>query len=137
MAEVRKKKAGVKKKATVVVKDDKQKGETEEVQNLGLYLRTLPAPKKKFVKFRKRKKSPTSAELLLTDPRYSASKEGPFGLGPLVLPCLQRFNNIDGFMIFYIAAVLSHGKLEEQSCFGERHHGGRHEADTLWEGEDR
>ena len=122
MAEVQGKKAGVKKKATVVVKDDKQKGETEEVQNLGLYLRTLPAPKKKFVKFRKRKKSPTSAELLLTDPRYSASKEGPFGLGPLVLPCLQRFNNIDSFLTIYFLVALIHGKLEEQSCFGEKLH---------------
>ncbi|XP_052049340.1 solute carrier organic anion transporter family member 6C1-like [Apodemus sylvaticus] len=109
MAKVQEKKAGVKKKATVVVKDDKQKGETEEVQNLGLYLRTLPAAKKKFVKFRKRKKSPTSAELLLIDPRYSASKEGPFGLGPLVLPCLQRFNNIDSFLTIYFVAALIHG----------------------------
>ncbi|GAB1285295.1 Solute carrier organic anion transporter family member 6C1 [Apodemus speciosus] len=130
MAEVQKKKVGIKKKATVVAKekDDQKKAEAVGFQNLGIYLRTLPNAKKKFVKLRKRKKSPTSAELLLTDPRYSASKEGPLGLGPLVFPCLQRFNNIDGFMTLYVVAVLIHGskmykkvKLQAQnSSYGTR-----------------
>ncbi|XP_021019098.1 solute carrier organic anion transporter family member 6A1-like [Mus caroli] len=110
MAHVRNKKADDK-KATVVAKEDKNKNETEGVIKLQTYLKTIPIAKKKFARLPKRKKSPTSAELLLIDPRYSASKEGPLGLGPIVLPFLQRFNNIDGFMTLYVAAVLIHGAL--------------------------
>ncbi|XP_038939032.1 solute carrier organic anion transporter family, member 6c1 isoform X6 [Rattus norvegicus] len=88
-------------------KDDKHNQETEGLKKIDTYLRTIPTVTKKFKGRPQKKRSPTSAELLL-DPKYSASKEGPFGLGPLVFPCLQRFNNIDCFMIFFIASVLIH-----------------------------
>eukprot|EP00073_Rattus_norvegicus_P038514 XP_008765619.1 PREDICTED: solute carrier organic anion transporter family member 6A1-like [Rattus norvegicus] len=91
-------------------KDDKHNQETEGLKKIDTYLRTIPTVTKKFKGRPQKKRSPTSAELLL-DPKYSASKEGPFGLGPLVFPCLQRFNNIDCFMIFFIASVLIHGAL--------------------------
>lgn len=35
----------------------------------------------------------------LSDTMQDASLEGPFGLGPLVFPSLQRFNNINYFLI--------------------------------------
>ncbi|XP_021054761.1 solute carrier organic anion transporter family member 6A1-like [Mus pahari] len=105
MAHVRNKTAGDN-TATVVAKDDTNKDETEGVIKLQTSMKTIPMAKKKFTKLPKGKKSPTSA-----DPRYSASKEGPLGLGPIVLPFLQRFNNIDGFMTLYVAAVLTHGAL--------------------------
>ncbi|XP_028642869.1 LOW QUALITY PROTEIN: solute carrier organic anion transporter family member 6A1-like [Grammomys surdaster] len=109
MAQVQKKKAGGKKAALVVEKDEKPKLQTEQVQKIGTYLKTIPAAKKRFTMLPTKKKSPTSAELLLIDSRYSASQEGPFGLGPIVLPFLQRFNNIDYFMILYVAVVLTYG----------------------------
>jgi organic anion transporter 6A len=117
MAHVRNKKSDDK-KAMVVAKEDTNKSESEGVTKLQTYLKTIPIAKKKFAKLPKRKKSPTSAELLLIDPRYSASKEGPLGLGPIVLPFVQRFNNIDGFMTLYVAAVLIHGKFGETGLFG-------------------
>ncbi|XP_028642874.1 LOW QUALITY PROTEIN: solute carrier organic anion transporter family member 6A1-like [Grammomys surdaster] len=110
MAQVQKKKTGRKKAAPVVEKDENSKLESERVQKLGTYLKTIPAAKKKFKGLPKRKRSPTSSELL-SDPKYSASKEGPFGLGPLVFPRLQRFNNIDSFMTVYFVAALIHGVM--------------------------
>ncbi|XP_063122875.1 solute carrier organic anion transporter family, member 6c1 isoform X7 [Rattus norvegicus] len=95
-------------------KDDKHNQETEGLKKIDTYLRTIPTVTKKFKGRPQKKRSPTSAELLL-DPKYSASKEGPFGLGPLVFPCLQRFNNIDCFMIFFIASVLIHELCVEEN----------------------
>ncbi|XP_031224394.1 solute carrier organic anion transporter family member 6A1-like isoform X2 [Mastomys coucha] len=114
MAEVQQNTAEVK-KAKEVAKDDKRTSETEGPQKLHTLMKTIPTAKKKFKKLRKRKKSLTSAELVLVDPRYSASKEGPFGLGPIVFPFLQRFNNIDCFMTLYVVAVIIHELCMEEN----------------------
>ncbi|XP_052049336.1 solute carrier organic anion transporter family member 6C1-like [Apodemus sylvaticus] len=86
--------------AQVVEKDEPQK--TEESRKIGTYLVTLPIAVKKFTE-----KQGTT----ITDPKYSGPTERPLGLGPLVFPCLQRFNNIDSFLILCCFANLSHGMI--------------------------
>ncbi|XP_076770759.1 solute carrier organic anion transporter family member 6C1-like [Arvicanthis niloticus] len=110
MAQLQNKRGGTRMADLVVKKDDKRKREIEGVQKLGMYLKTIPAAKKKLKSLPKRKRSPTSAEML-SDPKYSASKEGPFGFGPLVCSRLQRYNNIDSFMTVYFVTALIHGIL--------------------------
>ena len=55
----------------------------------------------------------------LSDIMPEACLEGPFGLGPLVFPSLQRFNNINFFMVSYCILSLAQGKLEDQDCSGK------------------
>ncbi|XP_021017649.1 solute carrier organic anion transporter family member 6A1 [Mus caroli] len=47
----------------------------------------------------------------LSDTMQEASLEGPFGLGPLVFPSLQRFNNINYFLISFCILSLSQGTI--------------------------
>ncbi|EDL39910.1 mCG20870 [Mus musculus] len=47
----------------------------------------------------------------LSDTMQDASLEGPFGLGPLVFPSLQRFNNINYFLISFCILSLSQGTI--------------------------
>lgn len=65
------------------------------------YLITLPRAVKTFADF------PDES-----DPQYHL-EEGQFGLGPVVFPFLQCFNNINFFMTVYFFGAMIHGKLEE------------------------
>ncbi|XP_011246422.1 solute carrier organic anion transporter family member 6A1-like isoform X2 [Mus musculus] len=88
------------KQAQVVDRDEHQK--TKESKRLGTYLITVPAAKKKFADI---------SDKINPDPIYNDTSEGPFGLGPLVYPCLQRFNTIECFLTLYFMLTLSHGML--------------------------
>lgn len=97
------------------------------------YLKTLPTAVGKFRRLHLEKSPDSSSPPKLPDPQLSTSLEGPFGLGPLVFPAFQRFNNIDFFTFWYFLLVTAHGKLEEQSCSVD---GSSvvDEADIIWEG---
>ena len=60
----------------------------------------------------------------LSDIMHDASLEGPFGWGPLVFPSLQRFNNINFFLLSFCILCLAQGKLEDQDCSGKWNHEG-------------
>ncbi|XP_041911553.1 solute carrier organic anion transporter family member 6A1-like [Arvicola amphibius] len=45
----------------------------------------------------------------LSEAKKGAYLKSSFGLGPLVFPALQRFNNIDTFLAFYCVVVLAQG----------------------------
>jgi hypothetical protein len=111
------------KQAQVVDRDEHQK--TKESKRLGTYLITVPTVKKKFKDISDNTKS---------DPNYCDTSEGPFGFGPLVFSCLQRFNTIEFFLISCFVVILAHGKLEEPGCSAERMYSSRPESVTLWKG---
>ena len=121
MAQDKRKRKDEVKQAQVVEGDEHQ--ESVESMKIETYLITLPTAVKKFVDMPEKKS---------TDPKYSDSSEGPFGLGPFVYPSLQRFNNIKFFLFVCFIATLPHGKLEEPGCSGKRIYCSRHESDTLW-----
>ncbi|XP_021022282.1 solute carrier organic anion transporter family member 6A1-like isoform X2 [Mus caroli] len=100
MAQDKKKQKDAVKQAQVVDRDEHQK--TTEYRKIGAYLITIPAAKKKFADISDKTKP---------DPTDNDSSEGPFGLGPLVYPCLQRFNTIECFLTLYFMLTLSHGML--------------------------
>ncbi|GAB1285297.1 Slco6d1 protein [Apodemus speciosus] len=85
------------KQDTVVESDEHQKN--VESRKIETYLITLPTAVKKLADIPDKKS---------TDPKYSDSSEGPFGLGPLVFPALQRFNNIKFFLFMCCLATLPH-----------------------------
>ncbi|XP_034377779.1 solute carrier organic anion transporter family member 6C1-like [Arvicanthis niloticus] len=86
--------------ALVVNKNEHQS--SEEHMKIETYLVTLPTAMKKFANIPDRKK---------LHPEYKDSSERPFGLGPLIFPCLQRFNNIKTFLFLLFVAVFAHGML--------------------------
>lgn len=55
----------------------------------------------------------------ISDTMPDASLEGPFGVGPLVFPSLQRFNNINFFLFTFCILSLAQGKSEDQDCSGK------------------
>ncbi|XP_028642871.1 solute carrier organic anion transporter family member 6A1-like [Grammomys surdaster] len=97
MARNKKKRKAVK-QAQVAEKDEHQR--PEESRKIETYLVTLPSAVKKFVNISDMKNS---------DPSYNDSSEGPFGLGSVVFPCLQRFNNIEVFLFLCFLAIFVHG----------------------------
>ncbi|XP_008561451.1 PREDICTED: solute carrier organic anion transporter family member 6A1-like, partial [Galeopterus variegatus] len=66
------------------------------------YLTTLPAALIRFRRFQKKKraKSPIFQKGLVAW-ALNDSLEGPRGLGCIVIPCCQRFNNVRCFVLFY------------------------------------
>ncbi|XP_059134728.1 solute carrier organic anion transporter family member 6A1 [Peromyscus eremicus] len=81
----------------------------EKISKITPYLKTIPSAMTKFKNLQVEKKLDSPSPPDLSDPKYSASLEGPFGLGPLVFPSLQRFNNIDFFLFLYFVLVVAHG----------------------------
>ncbi|XP_040608697.1 solute carrier organic anion transporter family member 6A1-like isoform X1 [Mesocricetus auratus] len=75
------------------------------------YLKTLPTAVGKFRRLHLEKSPDSSSPPKLPDPQLSTSLEGPFGLGPLVFPAFQRFNNIDFFTFWYFLLVTAHGAV--------------------------
>lgn len=69
---------------------------------------TFPAAMLKFTSVHRKKQAEIDKSKL------NASLEGPYGMGCLVFPALQRFNNIHFFLALYCTLVLSQGKPEEQ-----------------------
>lgn len=86
---------------------------------LSPFLTTIPTAMIKFSSLRKSKMPVSSDTKKLPDTKQSDFLEGPFGLGSLVFPSLQRFNNINFFLSMYCTVVLAQGKLEEQGRCGE------------------
>ncbi|XP_041911552.1 solute carrier organic anion transporter family member 6A1-like [Arvicola amphibius] len=91
--------------------DGKDKKETKKFNNLILYLTTVPRSLAKFKKLAGEKRLASSRPPKISDPKYIASLEGPFGLGSLVFPAFQRFNNIDFFLFLYCLMTAAHGAL--------------------------
>ncbi|KAL6085138.1 hypothetical protein STEG23_027566, partial [Scotinomys teguina] len=79
----------------------------EKFNKITPYLKTLPSAKTKFKKLQLQKKIESSSPPDLSDP--SASQEEPFGLGSLVFPSFQRFNNIECILFLYSMLVIAHG----------------------------
>lgn len=96
--------------------------ESEYPKKISPFLTTVPTAVTKFGSFRKTNMPPLSLSphgMELSEAKKEAHLKGSFGVGPLVFPALQRFNNIDAFLAFYCVVVLAQGKLEEQGCSGE------------------
>ena len=93
------------KQAQVVDRDEHQK--TKESKRLGTYLITVPAAKKKFADI---------SDKINPDPIYNDTSEGPFGLGPLVYPCLQRFNTIECFLLLPLTMRQGQHKVQSQEA---------------------
>ncbi|XP_028642872.1 solute carrier organic anion transporter family member 6A1-like [Grammomys surdaster] len=100
MAQDEKKTSDKVKEAPVVEGHELRK--TEESRKIETYLVTVPIAVKKFGDIPDKK---------ISDPNYNDSSEGPFGLGPFVFPCLQRFNNVHSFLILYFLTVNTHGMI--------------------------
>ncbi|XP_021045007.1 solute carrier organic anion transporter family member 6A1-like, partial [Mus pahari] len=98
MAQAKRNENGAVKTSQVVDRDEHQK----KPRKVETYLVTLPTAEKKFADTPDMKKS---------DPQYNDSSEGPFGLGPLVFPCLQRFNNVKFFLALLFLAVMAHAMI--------------------------
>ncbi|XP_076405804.1 solute carrier organic anion transporter family member 6A1 isoform X2 [Peromyscus maniculatus bairdii] len=76
---------------------------------LSPFLTTIPTAMIKFSSLRKSKMPVSSDTKKLPDTKQSDFLEGPFGLGSLVFPSLQRFNNINFFLSMYCTVVLAQG----------------------------
>ncbi|XP_051009638.1 solute carrier organic anion transporter family member 6C1-like [Acomys russatus] len=109
MAQAPRKKKAAQKVAPVGEKEDKENQETEEPSKTGTYLVTLPTAMVKFSKSNKKKEKDSKTPQTLSDPKDSDYFEGSFGLGGLVFPSLQRFNNVYCFNIFLSLAIFAHG----------------------------
>ncbi|XP_048187272.1 solute carrier organic anion transporter family member 6A1 [Perognathus longimembris pacificus] len=86
--------------------------EASEVRRKPLYLTMIPAAMMKFSRSQKRKKK-TDSELAEEQPLGAEAKAAPetCGLGCIVLPCLQRLNNIRCFLALYCFLVLAQGTV--------------------------
>ncbi|XP_036029580.1 solute carrier organic anion transporter family member 6A1 [Onychomys torridus] len=98
------------------VEEVNEENDRDEYQPVGLsklspYLTTVPAAMIKFSSLRKTKMPDTSATTKLPDAKQSDLLEGPFGLGSLVFPSLQRFNNITFFLFMNCIVVLAQGLI--------------------------
>lgn len=93
--------------------------ESERSKKISPYLTTVPTAVTKFGSFKKTNTPLPSHSKELLDAKKEVLLEGSFGLGTLVYPALQRFNNVGVFLTFYCVVVLAQGKLEEQGCSGE------------------
>lgn len=100
-------------------REDDNQEKSEHPKKISPYLTTVPTALTKFGIFRKTNMPLPSHNKELIDEKKEVLLEGSFGLGTLVFPALQRFNNIDVFLTFYCVVVLAQGKLEEQGCSGE------------------
>ncbi|XP_021044798.1 solute carrier organic anion transporter family member 6A1-like, partial [Mus pahari] len=88
------------KQAQVAERDEDQK--TKESKKIETYLITIPTAKRKFADIQNKTES---------NPNYCDTSEGPFGFGPLVFSCLQRFNTIEFFLILCFLVTLAHGMM--------------------------
>ncbi|XP_055484359.1 solute carrier organic anion transporter family member 6C1-like [Psammomys obesus] len=91
--------------------DDKEHMKTLIPLRAGTYLQTLPTA---FLSFSHKQKQKNVLPAIPPESTVVNNKtfwERPFGLGPLVVPALQRFNNIDCFTFLYVLSVFSHGMV--------------------------
>ncbi|EDL91881.1 rCG65885 [Rattus norvegicus] len=85
-----------------VVEGDEHR-ETAHPRKIETYMKTVPRAMKKFADIPEEK---------MPHSQFSDSlEEGSFGLGPLVFPCLQRFNNINCFLTAYFLGTMAHGMI--------------------------
>ncbi|XP_063123613.1 solute carrier organic anion transporter family, member 6d1 isoform X7 [Rattus norvegicus] len=95
-----------------VVEGDEHR-ETAHPRKIETYMKTVPRAMKKFADIPEEK---------MPHSQFSDSlEEGSFGLGPLVFPCLQRFNNINCFLTAYFLGTMAHelcieGKKTTKVC---------------------
>ncbi|XP_008844712.1 solute carrier organic anion transporter family member 6A1 [Nannospalax galili] len=98
-------------------KDDKQQQDPKEKEHresegsrkIGPSLTTFPTAMMEFTSLQRRKRSDPASSNRASGPRQNTILEGPYGLGRLVFPALQRLNNIRFFMVLYCFLVLSQG----------------------------
>ncbi|XP_013207033.2 solute carrier organic anion transporter family member 6A1-like [Microtus ochrogaster] len=86
--------------------------ESEYAKKTSPFLTTVPTAVTKFGSFRKTNMPPLSLPshgMELSEAKKEAHLKESFGVGPLVFPALQRFNNIDAFLAFYCVVVLAQG----------------------------
>ncbi|XP_040608705.1 solute carrier organic anion transporter family member 6A1 isoform X4 [Mesocricetus auratus] len=88
---------------------DKVQQPSKAPRKIAPLLASFPTAMMKFTSFKKHKMPVSSNATKLPDVKKDASLEGPFGLGPLVFPNLQRFNNIKFFLTLYCMVVLAQG----------------------------
>ena len=101
---------------TKLAQEQEEDGKDKEVKKsskLIPYLTTVTRSVTKFKKFPLENTPASSSPPNMSDSKYSDSLEGSFGLGPLVFPAFQRFNNIGFFLFLFFMVVLAHGKLEK------------------------
>ncbi|XP_051046624.1 solute carrier organic anion transporter family member 6A1 [Phodopus roborovskii] len=87
---------------------EKEQEQSDDPNKVSPYLTTFPTAMMKFASFRKNKVPDSSNATKVPDAKKQPL-EGPFALGPLVFPKLQRFNNINFFLILYCMVVLAQG----------------------------
>ncbi|ERE83434.1 solute carrier organic anion transporter family member 6A1-like protein [Cricetulus griseus] len=95
------KKKDANKKAPVEEGDGKENAELEQFPQISAYLKTIPAALIKFTN--------TPSEKMPVSLSHPNLLEGPFGLGSLVFPAFQRFNNTYFFKFLYFVVVTGHG----------------------------
>ncbi|XP_060223809.1 solute carrier organic anion transporter family member 6C1-like [Meriones unguiculatus] len=91
--------------------DDKEHMKTLIPLRTGTYLQTFPTA---FISFSHKHKQKNVLSAISPESTVVNNKtfwEKPFGLGPLVVPALQRFNNIDCFTFLFVLSVFSHGMI--------------------------
>nr|XP_012628977.1 solute carrier organic anion transporter family member 6A1 isoform X3 [Microcebus murinus] len=82
-----------------------EKAEMDEMdEELALYLANLPKALRKLGGFHQSQKA-----LLKRAGKMEDGLEEPCGIGLVVIPCFQMFNNIRCFMVFYCILLLSQG----------------------------
>ncbi|KAM7339763.1 hypothetical protein ACRRTK_000378 [Alexandromys fortis] len=98
--------------AMVEKKQEDNQEESEHPKKTSPFLTTVPTAVTKFGSFRKTNMLPLSLAphgMELSEAKKEAHLKESFGVGPLVFPALQRFNNIDAFLAFYCVLVLAQG----------------------------
>ncbi|ERE83436.1 solute carrier organic anion transporter family member 6A1-like protein [Cricetulus griseus] len=85
-----------------VEEEDGKESEELQLPKISTYVTAVPTAVQKLKRLTAAKK-PVITE---SPPKLL---EGPFGLGSLVSPAFQRFNNIDFFTFLYFVVVTGHG----------------------------
>ncbi|XP_005361454.1 solute carrier organic anion transporter family member 6A1-like [Microtus ochrogaster] len=89
--------------------DGKDNKDIQKSDRLTPFLTTVPRSVTRFKKLPVEKTPDSSSPPEISGPQYSGPLEGPFGLGPLVFPVFQRFNNIDFFLFLFFVVVVADG----------------------------
>uniref|UniRef100_A0A2K6FIW1 Solute carrier organic anion transporter family member 6A1 n=1 Tax=Propithecus coquereli TaxID=379532 RepID=A0A2K6FIW1_PROCO len=82
----------------------------EKAERKPLYLTNLPTALIKFGGFQKKGKTETP-HITQKPAKAEVGSEEPCGLGCIVIPCCQMFNDIRVYMVFYCVLVMSQGVM--------------------------
>ncbi|XP_075807538.1 solute carrier organic anion transporter family member 6C1-like [Microtus pennsylvanicus] len=90
-------------------RDGKDNKNIQKSNRLRPFLTTVPRSVSVFKKLPLEKTPDSSSLSEISGPQYNGTLEGPFGIGPLVFPVFQRFNNIDFFLFLFFVVVVADG----------------------------